>query len=284
MAKSPRYFRYDNEKHRYVFSNKENATHVSNPDAREGTRIVKLRDSLKESYEIGKIENEARIRVSGAKRKGQSEYFRERQFREPIEHEPFTGSKTTSKLHIVDKEEFRRRLTNSLRETEEKITTKVSTAEKFEYSEVAEKRLGLTKSEQKLLYNIFKKANEEGENLGKLTDDLIKPRFSLRLDTIRNNEQLKNRIAAAEEVLSGDYLENIAKQYKQDFIQNFEFHLETDLYNKLKDKLEDMDDLDFLNYIKNNRVDYLAYALDSLITDYGYDLIAGEVRRIIRDA
>lgn len=268
---------------RLVFSSKENATHISDPGAPKGKKIVPIRGSIERSIRIGEIERKAKERSRQAReksgRKNQSEYFARRQ---AVTHTPYTGDPNIrTEIVKTDKEKLREQIRRELENPTVREAKIHSTDEEFIYDEQVEKKFGLNEEAQRKIYDLLKSANEMGILIDEMTDGVVAPKFSLRLDNIKDYETIMRRVASAETVLRSDYLENLARDYKQDFMYNFRDVIEPDLYEKFRQTIEGIDDMEFLRYLKNNKVEYLAYGFDSVITTYGYEFIEGEINAII---
>lgn len=66
--------------------------------------------------------------------------------------------------------------------------------------------------------------------------------------------------------------------YKLDFISNFANHVQGDDFARFVDAVARMNNLDFLKLIKDKHIDFLAYALDSIIDRHGFEQILSDIR------
>lgn len=96
-----------------------------------------------------------------------------------------------------------------------------STDTHFEYSYAAQKKWGLDRNQQKQIWEILREANQIGAEYKELTDGVYDAHFSYNLDSAETFTRLEKRIQAAKRVISGEYFEEIAAKYKQDFKESF---------------------------------------------------------------
>lgn len=191
-----------------------------------------------------------------------------------------------------------------LRTYKPKPKREVSTDEKFVFSKEAERRLGLGEEEQRNIYELFKKANEMGEQIRESTEDGIKIKFSYNIGHWRvDANTLLKRIERAQEIVRGDYLTNRAQEYVDDLldiINNFvsdktmikpidpqdldedEEDEEVPLKEYIKELFEGLPAESIFLIMKKYNLSYLAYAWDSIIQDYGYNFIISEITDLVR--
>lgn len=109
--------------------------------------------------------------------------------------------------------------------------------------------------------------------------------FNANSDLDRINAVIKGMLTSVgnekENVIrfADKYVFYVASQYKKEFLENFEQHLSKREYLGLKKAISNVDDLDFLAYLKRQNAAYLSYALDSFDTDIGRQII----RQFIND-
>lgn len=96
-----------------------------------------------------------------------------------------------------------------------------STDDHFEYSYAVQKRWGISREQQKQIWEILRKANQIGAEYSELTDSVYNAKFSYNLESADSFSQLERRIQAAQRVISGEYFETIASKYKSDFKESF---------------------------------------------------------------
>lgn len=96
-----------------------------------------------------------------------------------------------------------------------------STDTHFEYSYIVQKRWGIDKEQQKAIWEILRQANQIGAEYRELTDGVYDAHFSYNLESAETFTRLEKRIQAAQRVISGEYFEEIATKYKQDFKESF---------------------------------------------------------------
>lgn len=149
----------------------------------------------------------------------------------------------------------------------------------FEFSYKLYKDKGYNEEKQREIYELFREANKEVKKLQELTDAMVGQSFSLNLDV--PSERLERRIASAEEVLSGNYLNNISIEYKEKFTDEITTHLDSETSRRFKEALDSITPLQFLQLIKNTNFDFLAFALESEIETYGYEMVLNQINYLI---
>lgn len=164
-------------------------------------------------------------------------------------------------------------------DTSKPIEVSDSDKTNFNYSIIAETKYGLSEEKQLEIFNKFKEANDIIEKIRQQTSDHIGFPISFNLEI--EPERLERRIARANEFLAGNYIERISAEYKEDFKNNFKEHLTSDLYEELSSAIDSLSDIKFLKMLKNTRYDSLAYAIQSIIDEFGYEFLLGEVKAII---
>lgn len=198
---------------------------------------------------------------------------------ELVLHEPFTGNKTTT--DFIEKTGSKK----WANPTDDSTYEKKSTDESFEFSYAARQKHGYTMEQQKEWFDIFKAANKRLEEINDLLGIGGKGRPSLGVEFSYNmnieKELMARRLASAEKVLSDSYIEELAEQYKKDFIENFSQHLAPEDFSALQKAVNSLTDFQFLQLLKNTSLDHLSYALDSVIDTFGYNKILDEVNFII---
>jgi len=151
--------------------------------------------------------------------------------------------------------------------------------ETFNYSIIAETNYGLSEERQLEIFNKFKEANAIIEKIREQTGDHIGFPISYNLEI--PSDRLESRLARANEYINGDYVTRISIEYKEDFKNNFKEHLTKEMYDELVEAIDSLTDLEFLKMLKNTRYDSLAYAIQSIIKEFGYEFLIGEVKAII---
>lgn len=96
-----------------------------------------------------------------------------------------------------------------------------STDDHFEYSYAVQKRWGINRETQKEIWEILRQANQIGAEYNELTDSVYNAKFSYNLESAETFDRLIKRIETAKKVISGEYFENIANKYKQEFKDAF---------------------------------------------------------------
>ena len=250
------------------FTSREKATKIS-------YRGI-TRDFKADSNSIdARIERTLKAREKSG-RKSQAKFFG-RQLE--AEHKPYSGSETTSET-ITAPENFGEKLRNSLMEDANKISSKV---DRFNAPfEVSEKLLksGISEEMQMEYYNVMVRANEEAKKINIASDGLLNIGFSQRLDNI-TVDQFIRRLEAAENVLSGDYMNSLAEKYKSDYVEAFFGIIDEETYEDLKNTVNSVDALTFLSLLKSRKMDMFAYAIDSVLTDFGIEQVTGEANAMI---
>jgi len=161
-------------------------------------------------------------------------------------HEPY--SKTENKTVFVDNSDDWR-----LRDYSNAPIKEKSSDEKFVFSYNLQKKFGITKDQQRKIYELFKEANQKGEEYRELTDDLIGAKFSYNLDSISSFTQLEKRIKSAKNVLSDSYLSDLAKKYKTDFKTNFSNLLDKSTVIKVSESgYEPVSEEEYKKYLMEN--------------------------------
>lgn len=113
--------------------------------------------------------------------------------------------------------------------------------------------------------------------------------FSANSDLPRMSEVIKNMLTSVGDEkdnvirFADKYVIQVATQYKKDFLSNFEEHLSKREYSSLKKVLSDVDDLEFLSYLRRQNASYLSYALDSFDTDIGREIIRNFINDLKSD-
>lgn len=237
---------------------------------------------------IDDIEARANLFRAKSKRQSQAEYNldRRKRFLEPKEHETIVGDKDIkSYIYERDTEQAKKELrdyVNSVRKAEE-VSGEVIDIEnsKPRLSSEFNKRFNTTDEEQEYILNLFETANEIGQQYSIITNGLVEPKFSLKLNNIKTKDQLERRIESAKDVLRDGYIDRIAKEYMEDFKENFNGWLLPDVQAKLDVLLENINPIDFLNLIKNYKFDSLPYGIESIIDTFGYDQLERDVKAFI---
>ncbi len=183
-----------------------------------------------------------------------------------IMHTPYSGNPSRSIMVEKGEKEWLKKLENY-----EDTENLKSTDDKFVFNYSVQKTYGYTEQQQKELYNLFKMANERIEELRDLMDADIGKSFSFNMNVPK--DVMERRASAALEILQDNYVEKIAKQYKEDFLENYKNHLTDEDFERFSSALESIDDIDFLKLIKQNKLDANAYSLDSVLTAYDYEYI-----------
>lgn len=93
-----------------------------------------------------------------------------------------------------------------------------------------------------------------------------------------NLDRLQKKIDKALEITDDEYLDKLAATYKFDFISNFANHVEGEDFEEFVAAVTALDDLTFLKTLQKYKIDYLAYALDSILTNEKYEGILESVR------
>ena len=89
---------------------------------------------------------------------------------------------------------------------------------------------------------------------------------------------MQKKIDKALEITDDEYLNKLAATYKFDFISNFANHVEGEDFDEFVEAITALDDLTFLKTLQKYKIDYLAYALDSILTNEKYEGILESVR------
>lgn len=196
-------------------------------------------------------------------------------------HEPFTGS-DTQKEHFEGTKGFSESLKNEMANLERKLSQKV---DRFNAPfEVNEELLnqGITEEMQMEYYNLMVAANRRGEEIAIETDSVITPRFSQRMDNLTLDQYIR-RMQAASHVMEDDYVSFMAKMYKDDYVDAIKQYIEPYLWKKIEEVFNSISDTQFFNILKARGRDFTAYALDSLITDFGMEYVLQEALTMVSD-
>lgn len=250
------------------FTSREKATKIS-------YRGI-TRDFKADSNSIdARIERTLKAREKSG-RKSQAKFFGKQL---EAEHKTYTGNETTSET-ITASDNFGEKLRNSLMEDANKISSKVDRfTAPFEVSEKLLKA-GISEEMQMEYYNVMVRANEEAKKINIASDGLLNIGFSQRLDNI-TVDQFIRRFEAAENVLSGDYMNSLAEKYKSDYVEAFFGIIDDELYEDLKSAVNSVDALTFLSLLKSRKMDMFAYAIDSVLTDFGIEQVTGEANAMM---
>ena len=159
-----------------------------------------------------------------------------------------------------------------------------STDEQFVFDPAANAKYKLDIKSQEKIYQVFRDANKVVEEIRQLTDadmheDVVAARFSYNMNV--KPEILWRRYEAAEElILKGarQYVIDVAAKYRQDFISNFQDQFEAEDIKEFMEALEDLNDRQFLSVLKYASKSNLAYVIQSVIDEYGYEFALGEIR------
>ncbi len=79
-----------------------------------------------------------------------------------------------------------------------------------------------------------------------------------------------------------DYISSLGLKYKLDFINNFKNHLSDDEFEELSEGVLELSNTDFLIFLKSNKIDWIAYSLDSVITNREFDLLRTFKETVLR--
>lgn len=130
--------------------------------------------------------------------------------------------------------------------------------------------------EQASVVDLFEEANKQMADWEEEYGITVGRGFHLyKSDTL---ESLEKKVERALEVTNDDYLKRLALSYKLDFISNFANHVQGDDFARFVDAVARMNNLDFLKLIKDKHIDFLAYALDSIIDRHGFEQILSDIR------
>lgn len=135
-------------------------------------------------------------------------------------------------------------------------------------------REGISFEKQDEIIDILKRANERGEEIKEETNGVLSPKFSLNLQRL-DIDQLTKRVEAAIKVLDPDYITKYAIQEKINFVDNFSNHIEIGdkIIKDLFTEVQKIDNYLFVKFLKISGLNYLSYALESIIDKEGYDMI-----------
>lgn len=94
---------------------------------------------------------------------------------------------------------------------------------------------------------------------------------------------IERKIIAAEQILNDDYVERLANSYKMDAVENFVNHVDREVIRELLDSLIDVDPIEYLRYIKQYDLGYIAHAYDSDLDEAQYQRLDATVKEMIKD-
>lgn len=199
---------------------------------------------------------------------------------EPVLHDPFSSGNTETLRY--DNTNMGRWREKAKEYTD--IDKPRSTDEQFIFDPAANAKYKLDIKSQEKIYQVFRDANKVVEEIRQLTDadmheDVIAARFSYNMNV--NPDILWRRYEAAEElILKGarQYVMDVAAKYRQDFISNFQDQFEAEDIKEFMEALEDLNDRQFLSVLKYASKSNLAYVIQSVIDEYGYEFALGEIR------
>lgn len=226
------------------------------------------------------------------KRTEENKKYQESRFKEPVEHVPITGQ-PTEQVNVSDlnlpRIDFSKTLPKTIEIEFTGAVDKYGNAigvpvdpNKYEYSEEVELRTGYDNGYQVYFHQLFEKANKKGEELKEKTENMINVHFSYNLKWL-SKKQIDKRVEAAKKVLDPNFENLLIEKYKKDFIDNFSNHLDpVDLFD-LTYTVDSIPSEILFKALKVSRLDYLAYALDSVIDREGYEMIMDKVRFIVKE-
>lgn len=199
---------------------------------------------------------------------------------EPVLHDPFSSGDTETLRY--DNTNMGRWREKAKEYTD--IDKPRSTDEQFVFDPAANAKYKLDIKSQEKIYQVFRDANKVVEEIRQLTDadmheDVVAARFSYNMNV--KPEILWRRYEAAEElILKGarQYVIDVAAKYRQDFISNFQDQFEAEDIKEFMEALEDLNDRQFLSVLKYASKSNLAYVIQSVIDEYGYEFALGEIR------
>lgn len=203
-------------------------------------------------------------------------------YEEPVLHEPFSGGDTETLRY--DNTGMGRWREKAKEYTD--VETPRSTDTSFVYSQKVRAKWGLDERQQEYAYKLFKEANQVVDEIRQMTDaemhdDVIAARFSYNLDV--KPEILGRRMDAALEILekgARQYVIDVAAKYRQDFISNFQDQFEAEDIQEFMNALDALNDRQFLSVLKYASKSNLAYVIQSVIDEYGYEYALGEIRAL----
>lgn len=206
-------------------------------------------------------------------------------YEEPVLHETFSGGDTETLRY--DNTNMGRWREKAKEYTD--VEKERSTDTKFVYDPAAQAKWGIDYKGQEYAYKLFKEANQVVDEIRQLTDaemheDVIAARFSYNLNV--KPEILGRRIDAALEIVekgARQYVIDVAAKYRQDFKSNFENQFEAEDIKEFMEALEELNDRQFLSVLKYASKSNLAYVIQSVIDEYGYEFALGEIRALTQN-
>lgn len=149
--------------------------------------------------------------------------------------------------------------------------------EREAYKKAANKDfLDYDEKQHKGIIALFTEANEK---IAQIEEDFgIQIGKGFHIYPSDNLDRLQKKIDKALEITDDEYLNKLAATYKFDFISNFANHVEGEDFEEFVAAVTALDDLTFLKTLQKYKIDYLAYALDSILTNEKYEGILESIR------
>ena len=206
-------------------------------------------------------------------------------FEKPVLHDTFSGNDTeTLRYDNTNMGRWREKAKEYI-DVEKPRSSDAS----FEFDPAAQAKWGIDLKQQEYAYKLFKEANKVVDEIRQLTDadmheDVIASRFSYNLNV--KPEVLGRRIDAALEIIekgARQYVIDVAAKYRQDFKDNFANQFEAEDIKDFMEALEDLNDRQFLSVLKYASKSNLAYVIQSVIDEYGYEFALGEIKALTQN-
>lgn len=201
---------------------------------------------------------------------------------DPIMHETFSGSTNeTLKYDNTNMGRWREKAREYIDVDKERSTDNI-----FVYDPAANAKWKIGRKEQEEAYKIFKEANKIVEQIREMTDadmheDVIASKFSYNMNV--NPDVLYRRVDAAQEIIdkgARQYVIDVAAKYRQDFTENFKDQFEAEDIKEFMEAIDALNDRQFLSVLKYASKSNLAYVIQSVIDEYGYEYALGEIKAL----
>lgn len=271
--------------------------HFRNPSNYDGdlyTHVDGIKVKVKSAGEgrldkrqVRKATQKQRESESWQKKSDANEIFREEERRKREEEDKvksshglttatFIGAEEAHKLKLQKekKEETYRKKGNEIIRTTDSYNQSLYQQSK-KLAETNPNQTVYNETEQANIVNLFIEANNTMVDWEENYGITVGRGFHLyKSDTV---ESIEKKIDRALEVTGEEYLQKLALSYKLDFISNFANHVQGEDFARFVDGVTKMDNLDFLKLIKDKHIDFLAYALDSIVDRHGFEQILADI-------